>query len=285
MSRINKSKFQLNIDLKNQIKLLTKRCNDFDNGDQDEALSIAVRLRVLLHDARRQKSLLTQVGMKDALPYHSSVSQFSGHSLIFYSGLSAISMTAGEDSDYSPMLNMNKARLLNFDDWWNELIIDDKENLFSRRDLVLNVADTAGGAHVDEGLEEAYHKLTVENSLGMKSYDGHRYKDFETNIAYLSVRVIAEELIYTYNKFFYELYGASIYRKVSESEYVIRFYEIDNIRIYTYMKPDNPDSTEYTLQIDENDSRFKDGFYTDRHLYEMSFNNKSGSWKYYCYYK
>lgn len=34
-----------------------------------------------------------------------------------------------------------------FNDWWNEIIFDDKKNKFTRRDIVTYVANQDGGAH------------------------------------------------------------------------------------------------------------------------------------------
>jgi hypothetical protein len=53
-----------------------------------------------------------------------------------------------------------------FVDWWNGIVLrDQKTHAFTRRDLVLAVADQDGGAHVDAQLDEAYAELTRANSL------------------------------------------------------------------------------------------------------------------------
>lgn len=40
---------------------------------------------------------------------------------------------------------------------------------FSRQQLVLNVAETDGGAHVDPGLDEIYNELSRKNGLGLNA--------------------------------------------------------------------------------------------------------------------
>ncbi len=48
-----------------------------------------------------------------------------------------------------------------FEQWWNLPILKDNKNrVFSRKDLVLNVADTDGGADIDPDLEEAYMSIS-----------------------------------------------------------------------------------------------------------------------------
>jgi len=54
-----------------------------------------------------------------------------------------------------------------FDDWWNRVIIRDQAGVeFTRRDLVLALANQDGGAHVDPELHEAYEALSRSNSMG-----------------------------------------------------------------------------------------------------------------------
>jgi hypothetical protein len=54
-----------------------------------------------------------------------------------------------------------------FSEWWTERVLrDNKLRTMSRMDLVLNVADTDGGAHVDPELDETYMAVSRSNSLG-----------------------------------------------------------------------------------------------------------------------
>ena len=63
-------------------------------------------------------------------------------------------ITPPTDVVYEPRCFTEKKlpnRWLHIKDWWNEIIIDDKRYIFSRRDIVMIAADQDGGAHVDEG--------------------------------------------------------------------------------------------------------------------------------------
>jgi hypothetical protein len=56
--------------------------------------------------------------------------------------------------------------LVPFHEWWSRIIFRNPEGqALSRKDLVLAVANTDGGAHVDPDLDETYAKLRDE-SLG-----------------------------------------------------------------------------------------------------------------------
>lgn len=64
---------------------------------------------------------------------------------------------------------------------------------FTRKDIVLNVCNTDGGAHVDPGLAADYHALSRENSIGWSV--GCAGKDTPlANPEYAAVRQIAYEL-------------------------------------------------------------------------------------------
>lgn len=68
---------------------------------------------------------------------------------------------------YRPVSNTEgRSFFLKYEDWWNEIIFDDKKNVFSRKDIVCYVANQDGGAHVDSALKESYANLTKHTSLG-----------------------------------------------------------------------------------------------------------------------
>jgi len=71
-----------------------------------------------------------------------------------------------EHGYFAPLDDTPLPHWLDFDDWWSETImVDDRRNQLSRRDLVLTAANQDGGAHVDPSLDERYARITKENSL------------------------------------------------------------------------------------------------------------------------
>ncbi len=46
------------------------------------------------------------------------------------------------------------------------VLVDSVRNEFSRKDIVLYLADKEGGAHVDKSIDEAYDNLRRKNALG-----------------------------------------------------------------------------------------------------------------------
>lgn len=84
---------------------------------------------------------------------------------------------------------------VSFTDWWERPILSDQQDhKFSRRDLVLAVANKDGGAHIDAELDERYRALSLENSLGMTQEPD---RPIANSVVLASVRQIAEELLQT----------------------------------------------------------------------------------------
>lgn len=89
-----------------------------------------------------------------------------------------------------------------FAEWWNEpvLVIQGGGSL-SRRLLVLNLADTDGGAHVDDELDETYMAVSRENATGNVIRDE---RDIPLPVhegpQFAAVRQIAYEVIETLRK-------------------------------------------------------------------------------------
>ena len=186
-------------------------------GNEVEAIEIAARLRVLLHTTRSQTSLLDQMHVTPELLFASTATPYYGKNIIPYMGLSVITFRVDKESKYTCPEEYDKFKYLTFADWWNEIIIDDKKNVFSRRDIVLNIADTDGGTHVDGKLYQDYDNLTHHNSIGFSLETPFPSVPTQptNNIAYQSIRVIAQEFIISYDFYLQKIRGS---RLVDEKE-------------------------------------------------------------------
>ena len=85
---------------------------------------------------------------------------------------------------------------------------DNKGRTYSRRELVENVANTDGGAHVDPDLEEAYMDLSRNNSLGWLFSDGNIDEAFGGRPELACMRQIAHEVLLTLKENAPEYVGA-----------------------------------------------------------------------------
>ena len=88
-----------------------------------------------------------------------------------------------------------------FSDWWNNPAFKDNlDRKLCRRELVLNVADTDGGAHVDPDLDEVYMAISRKNSLGWFFSNGVSSTPLLGRPELACMRQITHELLCTLNK-------------------------------------------------------------------------------------
>ena len=205
--KVMQSTEELENHLQEQLKFLKKSCGDYDNGDITEAKRIALQLRVLLHDTSSSNSLLAQLTLKEKLLYLDSAFRFDAHNLMPHFGLLFINSNS---TFYKPLLNDGPPipkKFITFESWWKNSIVikDQKENKFSRKDLVLNIVNTDGGAHVDGKLNKSYADLSRNNSIGIQfviKQSNQAKKTFDMQYVELaSVRQIAHEFIASLDNF------------------------------------------------------------------------------------
>lgn len=191
--------------LEQQITFIERSSKEFDIGNEDEAIRIAVSIRILLHDTEKSKSLLQHLLVKSKIDYWNSSSDFNSENLVSHLGLTCNSMSSSPSGDkvkYLPAFsgpNKNRGDWQSFHWWWHKqpVIVDNKKNKFHRKDLVLGAANKDGGAHVDSELDETYAALTKFNSPGWLKIKNGVESPFDNNILLPSIRQIAFELMKT----------------------------------------------------------------------------------------
>ena len=194
-------------DLQEQYSFIRSSCKSFDNGREEEAKRLSQVLRVLLHDKGRQISLLKQMGKKD-IPFYNTAHPHNKNNQLSHFGLAQVVLNAGPSGGVAKYIAplekrpMPKEQWDSFDTWWNEVVIDDKKNQFSRMNLVLNVCDTDGGAHIDPTLDTGYFNLSRKNSMNWFIYSDGEEKDFPAGSELASIRQIAYEMTRTLEREF-----------------------------------------------------------------------------------
>lgn len=207
-------------DLKNQLKeqylFLSKSCSDFDKGETMEAKRIALALRILLYDksSSGSNSLLGQLSQKEKILFLNSCHPFCANNLMPHIGLvylTAVNTGQGFKCDYKPLLGDylklgNQEDWQEFHVWWEGLVIKDQcKNSFTRKSLILHVADTDGGAHIDGKIKKEYAELSRENSIGWtfeSQIDGKIESKPINGIELASVRQIGYEVQLSIKKYF-----------------------------------------------------------------------------------
>lgn len=193
-------KGELESELVEQLGLLKLSCKIYDEGNHSVARYIALSLRVLLYSHRQSRALLDQLGLRDCR-FFDSAGPLNPHNLLTECNL--VGFRIDDSGAYNlPKISMGIDDFLGripFVKWWNDPVLKDSANrTMSRMKLVLEIANTDGGAHVDPDLDEAYIALSRENSMGWQ------FVDLEGNeippigrIEFACVRQIAHETLST----------------------------------------------------------------------------------------
>jgi hypothetical protein len=186
--------------LHDQIGHLRRSAAAFDGGAEGEAARLALSIRVLLHDTKKSKSLLGQLGVKERLRFLESslgVTRLQDNHPGRDCGLLSIELDPqnGAGRYFAPLEKLPPERLrqrAKFSAWWSMKVFEGKVSL-SRKDLVLAFADTDGGAHVDARLMDEYANLTRRNAPGWALSDSDGTHPLK-GAGHASVRQMAYEL-------------------------------------------------------------------------------------------
>lgn len=181
--------------LAEQIRFLEWSVEKHDTGEPLEAKRLATTMRVLLHKTPNSHALLFQLGM-ESLPFYDSAATYDEYSLASHMELTCIALGLDPKPRILPLLDSspNTAAWVSFNDWWNKIVVADvKRHPFTRKDLVLALANKDGGAHVQPDIPEDYYVLTRQNSIGETDGQGTPVM----GIALASVRQIAHEVLKT----------------------------------------------------------------------------------------
>ena len=187
--------------LQKQLKLLQKASHEYDYGDIDEAINIAIRLRVLLHDKGQSISLLTHLKQKNKLYFISTLETIEETRHKFLKEYGVIitqndppAMLVGDERK-PPFGSWGIKKYLPFDRWWNEKILKINDKEYTRFDIVIIVAEKEGGAHIDK-------KVNVKTKLLEKGTGRVKYGAGNNSIKkelvdthYLFLRQIAYEVL------------------------------------------------------------------------------------------
>lgn len=204
---INKSQMalitndELHDKLNEKIKLLKLSIENYNKGYEIVVQQISTDIRTLVHDTNNSKSLLNHLNIKDKLKFYDTtlIHQFKSQKIKehFFPNFSH---TFGfSDISLKPIFEKEICLLNDFDGWWKGDITKYKEQqLISREQLILNLANKDGGAHIDKNLEldETYAKITRNDHFTFKGINSLGENILQENSPEKPlVYVIAKELI------------------------------------------------------------------------------------------
>ncbi len=134
--------------LRRQMAFIERSAIAYDAGATEEAVRIAVSLRVIFHDAGRSVSLLTHLRTRGSVSVLSSLQP--GHTVDdrtgIHTGRFLINLTL--EGLKPPLANATRREFLSANLWWEECVYC-WEMPLTRKDIILGGANQDGGAHVD----------------------------------------------------------------------------------------------------------------------------------------
>lgn len=199
-----KSREELDGLLGEQVEHLEASSELYDNGRRHEAKRLATSIRVLLHDTPKSHSLLALLELKDKLAFLDTAGPVNRSNLLPLTPLLTFQLTmttAGPVGSYIPVFYdgprpASGHRALPFDEWWSMMVLRDANHVeYSRRDLVLYLANKVGGAHVDAATEEKFRALAASETVGFSVGDGYSERPVEEDPILPCVRQIAFEVL------------------------------------------------------------------------------------------
>ena len=137
--------------LSTHLGFIRRSCEEYDKGYTDEALRVAVSLRVLFHDTPKSTSLLKHLGKKHEIKL---ISTFVADDLVLPNAENVnwhtvIPLMITSKGVRPPLDTWDTRSILSIEEWWNERIWVEANFGLSRKDIVLSAANQDGGAHVD----------------------------------------------------------------------------------------------------------------------------------------
>lgn len=200
MGKIAQTEEDLKSHLQDHLTFLKLSSKSYDEGHTGEIKRLAASLRVLLHDTQYSISILEQLRIKNDLLFINTATKPNPANLLTHSGLAAMAMS-NQSAKFVPYLDSLPGpsyAAMRFTKWWSEtVIIDNKRNKISRKDLVLSIANQDGGVHVDPMLNKVYANLSRHNSIAWQFVGSSTRTEAVESITEASMRQIAHEVLTT----------------------------------------------------------------------------------------
>lgn len=216
----------LKYSFKEQYKFLQEACDRFDpgirTGNMVEAKNISIYLRKILYDTKSGSSTSLLFHLfnkeKEAMLFVDTVTdKFDPKSILGGSfpltanylegsiqavGTNGISGINILPKCLHPNKNINgTCSLVAFSKWWEGIVVYSKdENMqLTRNKLVVTIANTDGGAHIDKSLDKSYHRLSREEKLSEldRNIILINGKQSPIDMIYMTIRQIAHEVLLT----------------------------------------------------------------------------------------
>jgi hypothetical protein len=185
----------------------------FDQGELVTAREMAVHVRALIHHTVTSHALINELGLQSKLTWVDTAGVAHPRNLAPVACLTLMKIGTGPHSHgtYVPKKDLyppvpirtrdggriDRGSRIPFDHWWTNAVMRDPNGVdYSRKQLVLALANDEGGAHDDPDMMAAFDAVAESNWLGWVVSDrtDSVAGAFESNPLMASMRQIAYEV-------------------------------------------------------------------------------------------
>lgn len=160
--------------LAEQLRLLAKRCRDFDNGDWGEPADMATRMRVILNPGGKSSPSILQSLGSEKVPLLTTCRPIP-ETALWSSGNLYIQQFAKDEhsSRYELFPSFGEGSYGGAEiparQWWDQIVEiggdGDDRHVFRRKDVISGVANKDGGAHLANAIPDSYHVMSKPGGL------------------------------------------------------------------------------------------------------------------------
>lgn len=210
MAKVKKSRDDLYKKFNSGIQYIRHELKEIESIPYDDtmrfeiATAIATKLRVLLSDTAKNKSLLSLLNIKNRLLFPSQCIKHVdiASNMIFSAQLVGFKITNEAKLYCVPIVpDLSNKLSSTFNVWWNEIVIDTKgqdSSMVTRGEIIRTLSDNEGGAHEDPYHKDSYVKINLNSGFKVIDSDGNE-KTLLNNYYVESLIVIAYEFLNAVN--------------------------------------------------------------------------------------
>lgn len=179
--------------LEEQLKLLKNSAELYDKGRIEEALNIAIRLRVLLY---KDESLLEQLGQKKTIKLLSTFEDHSKNPILKNLDIKSSIPFLTSNGQRAFLSKTLRNEFIPTKDWLNETITTLENKPYSRIDIIKITAHKDGAAHIDINHQSLKPFITRSGEMTINENNKPVTKEI-SNHHYILLRQIAYEILHS----------------------------------------------------------------------------------------
>ena len=179
--------------LEEQLKLLKNSAEMYDKGRTEEALNIAIRLRVLLY---RNESLLEQLGQKKTIKLLSTLEDHSKDPMLKNIAIQSSVHYLTSNGQRAFLDKTQRSELIPAIEWLTETITTLENKAYSRIDIIKITAHKDGAAHIEIDHKSLKPFITPFGQMTIKENNKPVTKEISSH-HYILLRQIAYEILHS----------------------------------------------------------------------------------------